>query len=310
MTDWAKYAYESWLFPEMGEQRPLRHSTQVATVVGQFCEQYMMHLLGGEKDNSLIAFGVEPDLVFRMNGTVNFDILLESKGMAREYGVHITHDQVLRYIGITANEFPLTRPRVFYAFCIHNLRQMAKVYDTENALIEALSQNYLGTVILPLEILHTLLSWLPRRPNYGWNTPCKDHDWLTCITGPQLHGVLTGDTDIVEWLVGKAKVAEDQKRAMKVPNWKQYYVIRWRTPQVRMHGFLVDEAWMCAMLPASNRTPRANELVEEYWTRCNVCGRRQCVCMYKGETPPKVQTLMCLKCDYETLHLTEEESDG
>jgi len=306
--DWTRFAFDAWLFPEMAATKPLKDRTQAAVIVGHFCEQYLMHLMGGIKDVSLGQFGVEPDVTFWNNGVVDYDILVESKGMSRRHGTYVTHDQVFRYVTMTDLDFPLTRPRVFYAMCLHNVIDMAKRFNTEIGLIEALCTNYIGTLLIPLEIMHALISWMTRRANKGWNTPCHDHDWMTAISGPQLHKIIDGRMPLADWLTEKKAEQVEADRALPFPDLSQYDFIHWRTPQVRMHSFLVDSAWMYAMLPASDKTPRSNELVDEYRVKCLYCERTQRVYKYKDEEAPGRVTLDCIKCGHETPH--EEVKDG
>jgi len=248
--NWERHYYKNWLFPEVSSDKLLESGSQSATVTGHFCEQYTMALLGGKQESGLGQFGVDPDVVFRLNGILNYDLLVECKGLSRTNGTVLTHDQINRYVKMEQNDFPLTDPKVYYAFCLHNVIGMTKNHATEVELVHSLGANYLGTVIIPLAVIKNIIEWTPKRPNASWNTSCDGPDFMTTVSGVQIHKLITGEDDPRSWVIRKAAAWSQEATDKALDMMFQHEVYRWRTPRVEVaEGFEANHAWLTMLLP-------------------------------------------------------------
>jgi hypothetical protein len=256
--EWVKRYYEGWLFPE-ARDKPLTDRMQTATVVGHFCEQYVKHLLGGVRDDTVVGEGeTSPDLVYWNADTgLERDIIVEVKGLSRKYGLPVSNFQVANYDELSREMFPLTQPDCYYAIVVYEAEKLTKTCQTENQALEMLGASITGTLLLPLVVMKDLIRWLPNIPSRYWHTSRgKDgNDSLTRLSGRQLSDLISNGRRVPDWLREKFEKSRrevtllDEDAIVSYCHSSVWKTIRWRTPCFYLYDYWVRPAWLTMFLP-------------------------------------------------------------
>jgi hypothetical protein len=214
---WVKLFTSAQLYLPGFRDLELKNSAQVACVVGSFYEILGATMLSAyREENPPKTWEVYPDLVYWGDkyGMDN-DILVEVKGSGRAYGLYLSWFQIERYKELQKTEFPFTAPRIYYLIFVHGLKSMAKTYDTQLELIEALACNTLGALLMPLDLILETQYWMNLRESSFWHSPAHRHpgsprgrgwdkDLLLRFTGPRLHRWAIGQERVDSYFFGES----------------------------------------------------------------------------------------------------------
>jgi hypothetical protein len=168
--------YPSWLQTDLfkGKMSGLaltQHNSRV--VVGQFFELLSRHLIKGSELGDIKEDEANPDLIVWNNGRVSFDLLLEVKASMK---AHLFDSAQLDfYNGLGENEFPYTRPRLYYVLWCYHFKGNVSMAGSAYNLIRKLGSCVDSCFIVPLELIINLTNQLPKMSYGKWSIPGREY---------------------------------------------------------------------------------------------------------------------------------------
>jgi hypothetical protein len=148
-----------------------KHNSRV--VVGQFFEHLTSKLINDSVLADVYEGVANPDLIV-WNGKLPFDILLEVKASmkAHLFDIH----QIKYYSALQDNNFPYTRPKMYYVlWCYHFNKESISMAGSALNLVKRLGNYIDACFIIPIEIVHLIIKYLPVMSYGKWSTDIRQY---------------------------------------------------------------------------------------------------------------------------------------
>jgi len=152
---WVNNYEKLWLFNDMCHSQEKLKGGKTKVIVGQFYEELAAKMFKGEHAKNEERAAVYPDVIcWNQNG--GSDILIESK--ASYQGKHwiIDVQQIEEYNKLKENDFPFTKPDIYYVLFMHDVKDMAKRFGIVSELIKELCKNTIVAFKLSLEFVQEI----------------------------------------------------------------------------------------------------------------------------------------------------------